>query len=199
MYTQLMLTQYQCNSPTTNTLKFSVLHQLIGQESLGELAVGTAQKKIFPRLVLQEYLLWVVTTDLPVSSSTNFYLFSLSMKNRSDTNASFKNRSSENVHLIKRLSAILILCSWSFFETYSFTWLIFGTCPFTWLVLHWRDRFFDCTTRLSVLDSTIQWKVSPVLGMKVKKVKSVIWLFVKIFMWIAISMESSRRDLISLI
>ena len=36
---------------------------------------------------------------------------------------------------------------------------------------------------------------APVLGMKVKHGKDVIWLFLKIPLWITISMKSSRRDL----
>jgi len=76
------------------------------------------------------------------------------MKNRSDTNASFKNRSSESVHLKKkkRLSAILIHCSWSFFETYSFTWLIFDTHPFTWsshIHPQANPSFFQVVNRLT--------------------------------------------------
>jgi len=37
-------------------------------------------------------------------------------------------------------------------------------------------------------------KLTPVLGMKVKHEMSVIWLFLKITLWIIISMESSRQD-----
>jgi len=57
------------------------------------------------------------------------------MINRSDTNACFKNRSNERVYLKKRPTAILIHCTWSFFEAFSFTRLIFEHC-----LSH--DRFF---------------------------------------------------------
>jgi len=63
------------------------------------------------------------------------------MKNRSGTNASIKNRSSESVPLKKRSTAILIHCSWSFFERYSFIWWILETHSFTWSVFHGKDRF----------------------------------------------------------
>ena len=66
------------------------------------------------------------------------------MKNWSGTNANFKNRSSERVYLKNRSTAILIHCSWSFFETFSFTWFIFETRPFTWSVFHLRDRNAFC-------------------------------------------------------
>ena len=43
----------------------------------------------------------------------------------------------------KRSTGFLIQCSWSIFETYTFTCLIFKARPFTWYVFHWRDRIID--------------------------------------------------------
>ena len=60
------------------------------------------------------------------------------------TNASLKSRSSESVHLKKRSTATFIHCSWSFFQTYSFTWLIFEKRTFTF---HLKDRFVNLISR----------------------------------------------------
>jgi len=92
------------------------------------------QDKAFLSLRLKTRLASQQKRGPRISGINNSYFQNRSippMKNQSGTNASFKNRSSESGHLKKRSTAILIHCSWSFFETYSFSWLIFGFISFS--------------------------------------------------------------------
>jgi len=111
------------------------------------------------RVICKQELSWRCDID-----HLSFWISIHPMKIRSGTNASFKNRSSESVHLKKRSTASLIHCSWSFFETYSFTWLIFET-HFTWSVFQWKDRFIKnapCKCNANITAKT--WQLTFSLG-----------------------------------